>query len=103
MSAPEIRTEAGQAMLDRGSNNWSGDGWIERFATNIATIEEQASADERKLLSSYLVHTRDQHGYPCPEDISRREYADGVRCICGLEQPKRFRDQAWEARYGRHR
>lgn len=37
------RTEAGRAMLARGSNNWSGEGWIDRFRDAILAIEAECA------------------------------------------------------------
>jgi hypothetical protein len=66
----------------------------------IHAIEQEAAAAERKSLREYLRHTRDQHGYPCPAAITPKEWADGVRCICGLDQPKRYMSAEWDEQYG---
>lgn len=40
MSKP--RTQAGRALLARGSNNWTGSDWLERFSDGITVIEAEA-------------------------------------------------------------
>ena len=52
----------------------------------VALAEREA---EIERLREYVRHTTDDHGYPCPEGITRKERAVGVRCICGLDAPRR--------------
>jgi len=56
--------------------------------------------DERARLREYMRHTRDVHGYPCPEAITPPEWFSGVRCICGLDQPRRNLDAIAKTRAG---
>lgn len=37
------RTEAGRTLFNRGSNNWSGADWIDRFRDGILAIEAEAA------------------------------------------------------------
>lgn len=74
---------------------------VDSLGPAILAIEVEAAADEHRRIRGYCTHTRDMHGNPCPEDVRPSERADGIHCICGLDQPKRYMDAGWKEKYGR--
>ena len=64
---------------------------IEEAVTTAFHLRDALAARDEQVarLREYVRHTTDDHGYPCPEGITRKERAAGVRCICGLDAPRR--------------
>lgn len=87
-------TDRGHELVAWIGHLWHDEGVIDRdtaleIRAAVVDIEGEATAKERARLTEFLRHTWDAHGYPCPASITMREFKAGLRCICGLDEPKR--------------